>query len=246
MSLTNAAAAGVLDQVFRGVAFAAAGTPFAALATNGGAEVTGTGYARIAAPYGAATAASPSVVTATEIDFGTVGGDWTASNVDEVRFYSALSGGTELWSDTDTAIAYVAGNRAFVASGSTFSFGDNGIFLAAYAQTIADWLANSGTAPAQLTHLGLLNSGTELSGGNYARLDVSSLWAAATVADPSVLAFSGGAATFIASATFTGTVNQLGLFTASTGGVAQCTLAVAAQTIAASDQVTVNPTITLT
>lgn len=247
MSLSDTAAAGVLDQCLRGVAFAAAGSSFAALAANGGAEVSGTGYVRQAVTFGAATTAQPSVVTAAaELNFGTVAGDWTPLAVDEVRLHSALTGGTLLASDTDTQITYVAGNRAFIRAGMTFDFGSNSIWSAAYSATVNEWLWRSGTAPAQARYLGLLNAGTELSGGNYARLDTNTLWAAASVADPSSISFTGGAQQFIASATFTGTVNQLGLYSATTGGSPLITIAVTSQAVANGDEVTVNPTITLT
>lgn len=250
MSLSNAASAGILNQCLRGTTFSAAGTAYATLTTTpGGTEVSGTGYARVAVSYGAASAAQPSVATASEIDFGTVAGDWTPSTgIDVVDFYSASSGGTLLYTGTDTAISYATGNRAFVASGSTFQLGDTGSFSAAYLQDIVDWLVNGGSAPARARYLGLLNSGTELSGGNYARLDTDTLFPAASTADPAASAFAsavnflGGSTT----ATFTGAYNQLGLFSAASGGSPLITVSVTSQTVASGDTVEVQPTVTLT
>lgn len=247
MSLTNEAAAGVLDQCINGTAFAAAGTPHISLGINGGAELSGTGYARVQQDPGAATLAQPSVSTWTEVNFGTVGADWTpVTGVDEVRIYSALTAGTLLATDTDTPVTFSTGNRAFVAAGMAFSFGTNSVFSGAYAQSINEWLWRSGAAPARARYLGILNSGTELSGGNYARLDTDSLFGSATVADPSVIAFTAGNATFQSSATFTGTANQLGLYAALSGGSPLITIPVAPQTIANGNLVVVAPTVTLT
>lgn len=251
MSLSNAASAGILNQIFNGTAFSAAGAGYASLAVAGGSEVAGAGYARQLVSYGAATTANPSIATSNaEINFGTVGAGWTPLTVDELRIYSALSAGTLIYTAADSGITYVAGNRAFVASGNhTVQIGSNSIFTAAYSATILDWLVNSGSAPAQLTHAGLLNSGTEASGGNYARLAVSSLWGTATTADPSSISFSGGATNFLGgstTATFTGAVNQIGFFTALSGGTPQVTLSVSSQTINSGDTVEINPTITLT
>lgn len=251
MTLTNTTSAGILDQIFSGTAFASiTGDAYATLTTTpGGTEVSGTGYSRQLVSYGAATAAQPSVATAAEIDFGTVAGDWTpTTGIDIVDFYTAASGGAWLYSGTDTSINYSVGNRAFVRAGHTFSIGTNALFTASYLQTIVDWLVNGGSAPAQLTHAGLLASGTELSGGNYARLDVSSLWGTATSADPAVKSFSGGAALFTTGATYSGSPNQIGFYTAATGGTPQCTLSYSAETITGggSEDIEINPTITLT
>ena len=187
MSLSIAASQGILNQCIRGVSFSP-GTPHAALAANGGNEVSGTGYARQPLTFGAATDANPSVsVTSAVADFGTWGADWTPTTIDETRVYSALTNGTILFSDTDTSESYASGDQASVASGISASFASNAEFVSSYAQSILEWLLRSGSTPARARYIGLLNSGVELSGGNYARLDTDGLFAAPTSADPSVL-----------------------------------------------------------
>lgn len=245
MSLENAVAAAVLDQLIDGTAFAP-GSPNLALGANGGAELSGTGVARIAQTFGAFTAAQPSVGTvAVESDYGTIAGDWAPASVDEGRIYSAAAAGTLLARGSDTAVALTTGRRLFVRAGLVFQVGTNSFFSAAYAQAIGEWLFRSGATPARARYLGILNSGTELSGGNYARLDTDTLWAAATVADPSVKAFT-SEQVFQANATFTGANNQVGLYAASTGGSPLIILTHSAEIINSGDEVRVNPSFSLT
>ncbi len=246
MTLSSAAAQAVLEQCILGTTTFTVGTPHAAIAANGGAEVTGTGYARQPLTFGVAAGDPAAVATSAETDFGTVAGDWSPLTLDEVRVYNALTAGTELAADTDTAITYAAGNRAFVTAPITITLGDNSIFSAAYSATVLEWLFRGAAVPARAQYLGLLNSGTELSGGNYARLDTDTLWATPTLADPSSISFTGGAQTFIASATFTGATNQMGLYAAATGGTPLITIGGFTETVATNNEVTVNPTITLT
>lgn len=249
MSLSNAICADLLDLIFSGTAVSfTPGTAYASLTTTpGGTEVSGTGYTRQSVTFGAATSAQPSVASANEIDFGTVAGDWSpVASIDTVDFYDAASSGNLMFSGVDgSPITYSTGNRAFVAAGATLSVGTNSIFAAAYLQDIVDYLVNAGGAPSQLQYAGLLNSGTELTGGNYARLDCNALWASATVADPSVKAFT-AVTTFTASATYTGTANQIGFYTAASGGSPLCTVAVSSQSIGSGDLVEINPTVSLT
>lgn len=245
MTLTDVAAQGVLNQCIRGVAFAP-GTAHLGLADSGGAEVSGGGYARQPLSFNAATLANPSVCTEpNEIDFGTVGAGWTPTTVDQGIVYSALNAGTELFSQTDTQITYAVGNRAFVTAGSLVCrFGSNGVWTAAYAQDVMEWLLRGGPTPARARYLGLRNSGTELSGGNYARLDTDGLFSAPNLANPSETTT--GVQQFQSSATFTGLVNEYALYAANTGGAALIVVSVNADTIATGNEVTVDATITLT
>lgn len=258
MSLLSTPAADILNQLILGTTPSwSPGTMYAAL-SDGSSEVAGTGYARIALSMNTVTSAQPSVATeADEINFGTVAGDWTpVAGIDETWIYSALTGGTRIATDSDTAITYSVGNRAFIAAGLTFSFGTNSLFSAAYSNSINDWLFASGATPSRARYLGLLNSGAELTGGNYARLDTDnsaspffgSATAGASETDPASITFTatqnflGGTTT----ATFTGTVNQYGLYAAATGGSPLITVSVSSQPVASGDTIEVNPTITLT
>ncbi len=187
---------------------------------------------------------------AAEANFGTVGGDWTPlASVGSIRIMSALAGGTELIrSEMGSPPTFLAGNRAFIRAGTMiFSYALNSIFSAAYAAAINEWMFRGGAVPARARYLGLLASGTELAGNNYARLDTDGLFAAPTAADPSVLQLSSSPATFQANATFTGTaVNQIGLYSAASGGTPLITVPVSSQDIASGSEVTVAPIITLT
>lgn len=223
--------AGTLNRLVRGVTTftpPAAGAIYAA-PLDAGAEATGTGLSRQLLSFGAATAARPSVCTvAAQTSWGTIGADWPA-DTEGLAWFNAAAGGIEMGRDVDPSLITTVGEELIAAAGVISASWGTGKtnWTIALLQAVLEWLFRGGPVPPQHNHMGLLLNGTEIEtpGVNgYARLDVASIYDAATVATPSVLDTSSPAPFTASAGGAWGDWNEWALFPASTGGTAGITV----------------------
>lgn len=115
MPATNYLKNEILDHVFRNSTYTAPTTVYVSLhtAADGGTEVTGSGYARQAVTFGAAS--SGAISNTGSIEFTPSGGDF--GTVLSVGLYDASTAGNQLAYDNVTATSVTDANTYTIAVG---------------------------------------------------------------------------------------------------------------------------------
>ena len=119
--------AAIINHIFRGSAFSAPTTLYAALFTvdptdaGGGTEVSAAGYARVAITCNTSNWSAPGTNGTTSnvnaITFPVAGANW--GNIGAIAFFDAASGGNMLvWLDISPAVAVNNGQTASFAAGA--------------------------------------------------------------------------------------------------------------------------------